>query len=140
MVVDTEFCVHVVEMARKTSAPAGDRQPTWQQCVWPLRYQEEMRTVCDLANYMLFLFHVAITPHRCVICLYKGRSIRCLTAAADRCVSSSYIELNYGRPIFLPSGFFFYLLSFYLFSSPNLSRRRLDVCHTSTHGVALVRI
>jgi len=31
-------------------------------------------------------------------------------------------------------------LSFYLFSSRNLSRRRLDVCHTSTHGVALVRI
>jgi len=30
--------------------------------------------------------------------------------------------------------------SFFLFSSPNLSRRRLDVCHTSTHGVALVRI
>jgi len=28
----------------------------------------------------------------------------------------------------------------YLLSSPNLSRRRLDVCHTSTHGVALVRI
>jgi len=35
----------------------------------------------------------------------------------------------------------FLLLSFYrsfFFSSPNLSRRRLDVCHTSTHGVALV--
>jgi len=34
------------------------------------------------------------------------------------------------------------LLSFFLlwFSSPNLSHRRLDVCHTSTHGVALVRI
>jgi len=29
---------------------------------------------------------------------------------------------------------------FFLFSSPNLSRRRLDVCHTSTHGVALVQI
>ena len=29
---------------------------------------------------------------------------------------------------------------FYLFSSPNLSGRRLDVYHTSTHGVALVRI
>ena len=27
-----------------------------------------------------------------------------------------------------------------LFSSPNLSCRRLDVYHTSTHGVALVRI
>ena len=32
-----------------------------------------------------------------------------------------------------------FLLSFF-FSSPNLSRRRLDVCHTSTHGVPLVRI
>jgi len=36
-----------------------------------------------------------------------------------------------------------FLLSsfFYLFySSPNLSRRRLDVYYTSTYGVALVRI
>jgi len=32
----------------------------------------------------------------------------------------------------------FFLLSFC--SSPNLSGRRLDVYHTSTHGVALVRI
>jgi len=32
-----------------------------------------------------------------------------------------------------------FLLSFF-FSSPNLSGRRLDVCHTSTHGVALVQI
>jgi len=38
----------------------------------------------------------------------------------------------------LPFGFFF-LLSFF-FSWPNLSGRRLDVYHTSTHGVALVRI
>jgi len=36
--------------------------------------------------------------------------------------------------------FALWFLSFYLFSSPNLSGRRLDVCHTSTHGVALVRI
>ena len=35
----------------------------------------------------------------------------------------------------------FYLSFFFLFfSSPNLSGRRLDVYHTSTHGVALVRI
>jgi len=33
---------------------------------------------------------------------------------------------------------FLLLISF--FSSPNLSRRRLDVYHTSTHGVALVQI
>ena len=35
--------------------------------------------------------------------------------------------------IFLPCGFFFLF-----FSSPNLSSRRLDVYHTSTHGVAFV--
>ena len=35
---------------------------------------------------------------------------------------------------------FLFLLSILFFSSPNLSHRRLDVCHTSTHGVALVQI
>ena len=34
----------------------------------------------------------------------------------------------------------FLLLLLLFFSSPNLSGRRLDVYHTSTHGVALVRI
>jgi len=37
----------------------------------------------------------------------------------------------------------FLLSSIYLpifFSPPNLSHRRLDVYHTSTHGVALVRV
>jgi len=34
----------------------------------------------------------------------------------------------------------FYLSSSFFFSSPNLGGRRLDVYHTSTHGVALVRI
>jgi len=33
----------------------------------------------------------------------------------------------------------FVLLSFF-FSSPNLSRHRLDIYHTAKHGVALVRI
>jgi len=42
---------------------------------------------------------------------------------------------NRGAIIFLPCNF--YLL---LFSPPNLSGRRLDVYHTLTHGVALVRI
>jgi len=49
----------------------------------------------------------------------------------------------YGREqaiIFPSCGFFFFFyLSIFMFSSPNLSRRRLDICHTSTHGVALVR-
>jgi len=33
-----------------------------------------------------------------------------------------------------------FLLSSFFVSSPNLSGRRVDVCHTSTHDVALVRI
>jgi len=44
---------------------------------------------------------------------------------------------NRGAIIFLPCNFF---LPFFFFSSPNLSGHRLDVYHTSTHGVALVRI
>jgi len=38
--------------------------------------------------------------------------------------------------IFLPCGFFL-LSSIFFYSSPNLSGGRLDVYHTSTHGVAL---
>ena len=48
--------------------------------------------------------------------------------------------MEYGRPLYfhavICSSSFFFLL----FSSRNLSRGRLDVCHTSTHDVALVRI
>jgi len=47
-----------------------------------------------------------------------------------------------GGPLyFCPVISIFYLSSiFYLFSSPNLSGHRLDLYHTSTHGVAVVRI
>ena len=51
---------------------------------------------------------------------------------------ATYLWSPYGigqTIIFLPCGYFFLF-----FSSPNLSHRRLDFCHTSTHGVALVRI
>jgi len=33
-----------------------------------------------------------------------------------------------------------FVSSIFFFSSPNLSSRRLDVYHSSTHGVALVQI
>jgi len=36
--------------------------------------------------------------------------------------------------------YIFIFLSIFVFSPPNLSGRTLDVYHTSTHGVALVRI
>jgi len=50
---------------------------------------------------------------------------------------SPYVIGQSGRPLYFHAVVCSF---FYLFSSPNLSRRRLDVCHTSTHGVALVRI
>ena len=42
-----------------------------------------------------------------------------------------------GQTIFSCCGLFFF---FFFFSSPNLNRRRSDVCHTSTHSAALVRL
>jgi len=44
--------------------------------------------------------------------------------------------IEYGKPLY----FFLWFLSFFLFSSPNLNGRKLDVYHTSTHDVALVQI
>jgi len=44
-----------------------------------------------------------------------------------------------GQTIYIFMLFLLSSSSFFI-SSPNLSRRRLDVCHTSTRGVALVRI
>jgi len=48
-----------------------------------------------------------------------------------------------GRPLYFCPVVSFYLLlllSSFFYSSPNLSGRRLDVYHTTKHGVALVRI
>ena len=61
----------------------------------------------------------------------------------------NFAALNRGRHLYIRQGdhqvghwptFLVLSSSSFFFFSPNLSRRRLDVCHTSTHGVALVRI
>jgi len=82
--------------------------------------------------------------------LLTGRAIASGHASSDHRVGlriSSLWEMSvYGHPIEqdrpLYFALWFLLLSvfFYLFSSPNLSRSRLDVYHTSTHCVVLVRI
>ena len=65
----------------------------------------------------------------------------------ERCRLNFPVSVSKQRPTSLWSvigqTIYIFILSFILlsfFSSPNLSGRRLDVCHTSTHGVALVRI
>jgi len=46
-----------------------------------------------------------------------------------------------GRPLYFTAVVSIFLLSFFLlFFSPNISGRRFDVYHTSTHDVASVRI
>jgi len=58
-----------------------------------------------------------------------------------RDLAQSYYFTNDYRYLWSPCGIgqtIIFVLSSFFFSSPNLSRRRLDVCHTSTHGVALV--
>jgi len=67
-----------------------------------------------------------------------------MVALCNRATIKIYIIFIY-HYIYL-SLYFCPVISFYLsssssfFSLPNLSGRRLDVYHTSTHGVALVRI
>jgi len=70
-----------------------------------------------------------------------------LSIVAKRSPISATAELLLWPPygikqaiIFLPCGFFLLLPSIFLFPSPNPSGRRVDVYHTSTHGVALVQI
>jgi len=59
-------------------------------------------------------------------------------------VNTSLIDMLFMVALCNSTDHYIFILSFVLssffLSSPNLSRRRLDVCHTCTHGVALVRI
>ena len=59
---------------------------------------------------------------------------------ASECSSLFMVALWNRETIYIFMLWFVLLLSSFFYSSPNLSRHRLDVCHTSTHGVALVRI
>ena len=94
---------------------------------------------------------VATASHSVTIVLWKETAFPLITAALCN-TASNYIFALW----FVSSSSFFFMValcnttdhhSFALrflflsfFSSSNLSGRRLDVYHTSTHGVALVRI
>jgi len=120
----------------------GTQPPIFGPCLlWPNGWMDQDATWCEGRSRP--------RPH----CVTWGSSsppegtaptVRPMSIVAKRSPISATAEHLLWSPygigqtiIFLPCGYFF--LSFFL-SSPNLSRCRLDVCHTSTHGVALVRI
>jgi len=77
---------------------------------------------------------------------FFGLSIHALVAkiSSDKvvrwCPDAAFLAIFFS-PAF-PASHMHHISSFSssFFSSPNISRCELDVCHTSTHGVALVRI
>jgi len=67
--------------------------------------------------------------------IFKDRQEPCYIVNKKHVIMPPPLHSRCGHYIFV----LWFLLSFFL-SSPNLSSRRVDVYHTSTHGVALVRI
>ena len=89
----------------------------------------------------LLTFHYAAVHFFMYLYIFVSLSNGSLTYYMPRifmCIIIIMAPYVMGDIIFLSCGFYLLLLSF--FSSPNLSHRRLDVCHTLTHGVAIVRI
>jgi len=76
---------------------------------------------------------VVIPSHHTVVWL--GYLVNCVFVILSFLWSSYVIGQTI---IFLSCGFFYLSSSSSSFLSPNLGGRRLDVYHTSTHGVALV--
>ena len=80
----------------------------------------------------------------------RPQKFRCIAPCFAQGRTSYILRLSWPHygigQVIIFSSYGFFLLSIFLLSflkfffSPILSRRRLDVCHTSTHGVALVRI
>jgi len=110
---------------------------------------------CTVSRYKIYIYRILAHPRfysdrfcdqsftpRCRSDL-PSDSVVLQLAAANECFCSRILVrvlANYGRPMeygrplyFCPVIFIF--LPFYLFSSPNLSCRRLDIYHASTHGV-----
>ena len=76
----------------------------------------------------------------CFVCRWgQGANLKLRLSRCSRCLLWPPYVIG-AKIIFLPCDVYILLLLSSSFPSPNLSGRRLDVYHTSTHGVALVRI
>ena len=76
--------------------------------------------------------------------LYNGQDVHTICGHWGHCKTAHLLWppcVADADIIFLPCGFYLsFFIFFLLFSSPILSGWRLDLYHTSTHGMALVRI
>jgi len=105
------------------------------------QYRRERRAEASSQNFQRIRQRA---PNCDFVVLYSG--INCERGAKSALYDCFVMAAlcNRGAIIFLPCDFYLsiylsvYLLLFY--PSPNLSGRRLDVYHTLTHGVTLVRI
>jgi len=101
-----------------------------------------------MRNKKLRLLSSAFLGIRLLLCFLRRR-LQTGSGLSAKSIAARGVDLyclHYGRLCNRAGHYIFalwFLLSsssFFLFSSPSLSRQRLDVYHTSTHGVALVRI
>ena len=120
----------------KYSPPASLH--TWALCLIKFAlYVQLLSTFCSIR-----VFPLSLPRGRSVISHLKfGTTYPSILGFALPYRPSNVIsKRTYLWPLCVADADIIFLSRFYLFSSPNLSGRRLDVYHTSTHGVALVRI
>jgi len=126
---------HVCSCSTRT--PSCPAHTLWNSSDYPevnclLPYFTVLHSPSMVEDYYIFTRVIMVALwNRADHCIFALWFLFLLSSLWPPCVADADI-------IFLPCGLFF-LLSFFL-SSPNLSRRRLDIYHASTHGVALVRI
>ena len=119
--------------ASQTDADAGQERQSWsgRDASSTAKIPISLRPVIDIhCRHVLLLWPPCIADADVMFLPYRFVYLS----------SSLWSPMEYGRPLYFhpivcsSSSFFF------LFSSSNLSGRRLDVSQTFTHGVALVRI
>jgi len=120
---------------------------------WPILCRVGRKTLAQSINKQQYYMYVlSVLQTRQLLCCIQNRDTsekvrqialhiwnvcRCLVVFVALLWSPYVIGQTI---IFLPCDFYLSIFFFLFFSSPNLGGRRLDVYHTSTHGVALVRI
>jgi len=122
---DTQTRVTTIYFTSSTTHAKCNKFLTALPCNMKVAFHRQLYT---WYTTMFTVFQIIRIPLRCWPLMITG-----LIMAAQCNRVGHYIFALW----FLSSSSF--LLSSF-FSSPNLSRHRLNVCHTSTHGVALVQI